>query len=99
MSDDKDTSQIDVIGTTGGKATVSTKQSTRGEFGEWLLSSRDHHRREDAVLGEVVRICMRLDKAGFAKLYAVAKAEEAAMDARLDRDIEGWRESRNEDKP
>jgi hypothetical protein len=34
-------------------------------------------------LGEIVRFLGRADKAAFARIYAVVKTEEAAMDARL----------------
>jgi hypothetical protein len=83
---------LDVVGATGGKATVETSRSrANADVMQWLKSSRDHA-REDRLLGEIIRICLRLDKAGFAKLYAVAKAEEAEMDARLQHDIEDWRD-------
>jgi len=74
--------QLDVMGTTGGKATVETTQKSRRlDTLDVLLSSRDYT-RDDTLLGEIVRICLQLDKAGFAKVYAMVKAEEALMDAR-----------------
>jgi hypothetical protein len=48
--------------------------------------------RKDPLIGEIVRILVRADTASFAKIYAAAKAEEAAMDAQTEdslRDL--WR--------
>jgi hypothetical protein len=88
MTDDNETRQLDAIGTSGGKATVETTIKRRStEIADMLFASRDHT-RDDALVGEIVRICLRLDKAGFARLYAMAKTEEAAMDARLRRQLE-----------
>ena len=51
--------------------------------------------RKDPLIGEIVRILVRADTASFAKIYAVAKAEEAAMNAETQdslRDL--WRRSK-----
>ena len=39
--------------------------------------------RIDPIIGEIVRILVRADAATLARIYAVAKAEEAAMDAHM----------------
>lgn len=39
--------------------------------------------RTDPIIGEIVRILVRADAATLARMYAVAKAEEAAMDAHV----------------
>src|SRR5262245_21171286 len=96
MNDDQHT-DLDAVGTTGGKATTEVTQRHRTFVGSSLtdLFSRIERPREDTLLGEIIRICVRLDKAGFAKVYAAVKTEEAAMDARLD---ERWQAFRNEQK-
>jgi len=86
MSDDH--VSLDAVGTDGGKVTLETRrQRAAADIADWLRHARDHA-REDALLGELIRIASRLDKAGFAKLYATAKTEEAAMDARIVKDFE-----------
>src|SRR5262245_21523666 len=88
MSDDHETKQLDAVGTTGGKATVETTIKRRStEIADLLFASRDYS-RDDTLLGEIVRICLRHDKAGFAKVYAMVKTEEAAMDKLLQRQME-----------
>jgi len=49
---------------------------------EDLLRTDRRDARFDSLLGEVVGILVRLDKAGFAKVYATVKAEEQAMNDR-----------------
>ena len=39
--------------------------------------------RIDPITGEIVRILVRADAATLARIYAVAKTEESAMDAHL----------------
>jgi hypothetical protein len=91
-TDNSDSTQLDAVATTGGKATVETTQhKPRSRFAadavDLLFSARDHT-RDDTLVGEIVRICLQLDKAGFAKVYAMVKAEEALMDARHRRRLE-----------
>ena len=51
-----------------------------GEFFERRQRGPD---RIDPIIGEIVRILVRADAATLARIYAVAKTEEAAMDAHL----------------
>jgi hypothetical protein len=54
-------------------------------------------RRKDPIVGEIVRILIRADEAALARIYALAKRENAAMDAHTDQAMaellrrrEGW---------
>jgi hypothetical protein len=56
--------------------------------------------RKDPLIGEIVRILLRADTASFARIYAVAKAEEAAMNAETQetlRDLWGRSKRRQRD--
>lgn len=56
--------------------------------------------RKDPLIGEIVRILVWADTASFAKIYAAAKAEEAAMDAQTQdslRDLWRRRSRKQED--
>jgi hypothetical protein len=43
--------------------------------------------RKDAIVGEIVRVLVRADSAALARLYALAKEEEKAMNVHTDRSI------------
>jgi hypothetical protein len=62
-----------------------------------LLTSDHRDARFDSLLGEVVGILVRLDKAGFAKVYATVKAEEAAMNDRHRTDMRDLLRRRDSD--
>jgi hypothetical protein len=89
-SNNKETppTQLDVVATTGGKATVETSQPSRSQVAAAVDRAADllfpppDHTRDDTLMGEIVRICMQLDKAGFAKVYAAVKTEEAMQNER-----------------
>jgi hypothetical protein len=51
--------------------------------------------RTDPIIGEIVRILVRADAAALARIYAVAKAEAAALDARIYEPLDGLHEHRS----
>ena len=51
-------------------------------IGKFLKERPASESRKDPLIGEIVRVLVRADIASFAKIYAAAKAEEAAMDAK-----------------